>query len=547
MSDTLDTDVLIIGAGPVGLFTALGLAQHGLHTLIIELWKDRRERDVQKIFGRATTLYPRSIELLEQLSLADTFCQAGFVGRTAVNYCDGKRVNEQGWQHMFETWSKSFHDYCLSIRQKNSEEIVRQSYCETAGKDVWYGWQLRAFAIDEGKEDGYNISATISHPNDGEVKVRSKYIIGADGGSSTVRHLANIQMEGSNTVYQWIRIDGKMFTSMPDANVGFAAVESAHHGNVLWVKLDQDAHRIGFARVPHLLVKYPNGLTEADAIREAQHAIKPFKLDIERLDWWTQYKIRQSVATTLQQDGYILLADDAAHVHSSGFAQGMNTGIHDSTNLVWKLSGTLKSLYNPVVFKSYNTERHAAAKQLIAIDMEAASLISGDIPAKYQPLGLTANEVLANMMKENMDFTSGLGVKYIKSELNKVPQATILQAGSRAPDVLIRGPGPHLPFRLQERKQLIAARENSKFLQERSRPIRFATLLSGPGMDIWAAFDGPPLGKVYFDADGSAHAKYGVSLESGAVVVIRPDGITAFATTLDEAGDVIVYFNKIFL
>lgn len=376
-------------------------------------------------------------------------------------------------------------------------------------------------------------------------------------------------MEGSNTVYQWIRIDGKMKTSMPDANIGFAAIESAHHGNVLWVKLDQDAHRIGFALNSKILETYRNrSLTEADAVKEAQDAMKPFTLEIERLDWWTQYKIRQNVAATLLLDEYILLAGDAAHVHSSGFAQGMNTGIHDATNLIWKLAGTLKGWYKPAVLESYNTERHAAAKHLIAIDMEAASLISGEIPARYQSLGLTAHEVLANMMKENMDFTFGLGVKYIKSELNRAPQATMLQAGSRAPDVLIRGPGPHLPFRLQERvlhvqpiswnvlvfagdyrstqKQLIAARDRLKVLPEKKRPIRFATILSGPGADIWAAFDGPPLGKVYFDADGSAHAKYGVSLESGAAVVIRPDGITAFATMLNEVADVGDYFDEIF-
>jgi phenol 2-monooxygenase len=470
---------------------------------------------------------------------------------------------------MFEPWNKSFHDYALSIRQKNSEELIRQDYYKTAGKDVWYGWQLQAFAIDEGKEDGYNVSATISHSETGEVQIRSKYIVGADGGSSTVRRLANIQMEGSNTVYQWIRIDGKMKTSMPDADIGFAAVESAHHGNVLWVKLDQDAHRIGFALNSRILEKYPNGsLTEADAVREAQEAMTPFRLEIERLDWWTQYKIRQNVATTLLLDKYILLAGDAAHVHSSGFAQGMNTGIHDATNLIWKLSGILKGWYKPAVLESYNTERHAAAKQLIAIDMNAAALISGDIPAKYQSSGLTAQEVLANIMKESMDFSSGLGVKYMKSELNRAPQATMLQAGSRAPDVLIRGPGPHLPFRLQERvlhalpiswnvlvfagdyrstqKQLIAARETFKVLQEKTRPVRFATILSGPGVDIWAAFDGPPLGKVYFDPDGSAHAKYGISLESGAAVIIRPDSITAFATMLDEVADVAAYFDEIF-
>jgi phenol 2-monooxygenase len=396
----------------------------------------------------------------------------------------------------------------------------------------------------------------------------SKYIVGADGGASTVRQLANISMEGSNTVYQWVRMDGKMKTSMPDADIGFAAVETAHHGNVLWVKLDKDAYRIGFAVTPPLLAKYPNGLTEEDALKEAQECMKPFTLAIERLDWWTQYKIKQTVATKLQHDNYVLLAGDAAHTHSSGFAQGMNTGIHDSLNLIWKLSGVLKAWYKPDVLATYNSERHAAAKHLISIDMEAATLISGVIQGKYQPLGLDADTLLMKVQNDNMNFSCGLGVKYSKNFLNKDLQATVLRSGSRAPDALIRSPGVNVLFRLQERilhaqpngwsllvfagdyrysrDQVNATRKHFDGLQKRPGVLRIATILSGPSVDSWTAFDGPPLGKLYFDADGSAHAKYGVSLSSGAVVVIRPDSIVAFATTLGQGEEIPAYFDRIF-
>ncbi|KAF2994921.1 hypothetical protein E8E13_000760 [Curvularia kusanoi] len=564
MSAAISTDVLVVGAGPVGSLIGLGLARQGHDTIIIE----KRLRDVQTTFGRATTLYPRSLELLEQVDLAETFLQAGFIARTALNFRNGRRVNERGWQSMFEPFRDSFHDCCVNIRQKNSEELILKKYRGDSGKDVWYGWKLETFQIDEGLQDGYNVSATLSHVEKGNLEVRCKYIIGADGGSSTVRHLANIQMEGSNTVFQWIRMDGKMKTSMPDANIGFAAVETAQHGNVLWVKLDEDAHRIGFAVTPPLLAKYPNGITEQDAIKEAGEAMKPFTLQIERLDWWTQYRIRQTVATTLQHDKYVLLAGDAAHTHSSGFAQGMNTGIHDSMNLVWKLSGVLKGWYKPDVLTTYNSERHAAAKQLISIDMEAASLITGNIPEKYQPLGLDADTLLMKVQNENMRFTSGLGVKYTKNFLNKDSQATVLDSGSRAPDALIRGPGVNVLFRLPEkflhaqpsgwsvlvfagdyrssRYQVNAMREHTDRLQKRPGVLRVATILSGPSVDSWTAFGGPPLGKLYFDADGSAHARYGVSLTSSAVVVIRPDSIIAFATTLDQGGRIEAYFDTIF-
>lgn len=81
-----------------------------------------------------------------------------------------------------------------------------------------------------------------------------------------------------------------MTTDMPDTNIGFASIETEHHGNILWVKLDRDTHRVGFALTPALLAKYPNGITQDEALKEAAEGMKPFKLEIDRLDWWTHYR-----------------------------------------------------------------------------------------------------------------------------------------------------------------------------------------------------------------------------------------------------------------
>jgi hypothetical protein len=102
--------------------------------------------------------------------------------------------------------------------------------------------------------------------------------------------LAGIDLDLDPTTHEWIRIDGKMTTDMPDANIGFASIETEHHGNILWVKLDRDTHRVGFALTPALLAKYPNGITQDEALKEAAEGMKPFKLEVDRLDWWTHYK-----------------------------------------------------------------------------------------------------------------------------------------------------------------------------------------------------------------------------------------------------------------
>lgn len=117
----------------------------------------------------------------------------------------------------------------------------------------------------------------------------SKYLVGADGGQSTVRRNANIEMGGDDTTYRWIRIDGRMKTTMPETDLAFGVLETPEHGSVLWVKLDKDAYRIGFALSPRLQAKYPDGPTQQDAIHEAIECFRPFDLEIERLDWWTHY------------------------------------------------------------------------------------------------------------------------------------------------------------------------------------------------------------------------------------------------------------------
>jgi phenol 2-monooxygenase len=123
----------------------------------------------------------------------------------------------------------------------------------------------------------------------------SKYLVGADGGHSTVRQVADIVMEGNETTYKWVRIDGRMKTDMPEPNLVFAALETKNHGNVLWAKLDKDAYRIGYALTPSLQDKYPDGPNEEQAIQEAMDALQPFKLEIERVDWWTCYRLVKSL------------------------------------------------------------------------------------------------------------------------------------------------------------------------------------------------------------------------------------------------------------
>ena len=196
-----------------------------------------------------------------------------------------------------------------------------------------------AFNLDG--DGDHKVVASCTSPTGEKVVVRAKYIIGTDGGNSAVRSLAQIPFVGQLREDQWVRLDAIVKTDMPEARSGSSAIESPTHGHVLWVALDKNVTRIGYALSPELIKKYGRQMTQEQAMYEARAAVAPFTLEFVKVEWYTVYAIKQRVAERLIDRERIILAGDAAHVHSSALAQGMNTGVHDAFNLCWKLEGVV--------------------------------------------------------------------------------------------------------------------------------------------------------------------------------------------------------------
>jgi phenol 2-monooxygenase len=558
-------DVIICGGGPVGLLLAFQLARLGIPTLIIEQF-DKTQQDM---YGRASTLYPRTIEMLDQLGLLDEMAQVGLIGRASVTYKDGQKVQDRGWDFL-NTISDTFLTYCLNIRQKYSEDIFRRALEQHGGK-VNAGWTLKNFIVDD-KADDYKIAAEMTDRNGATVAAKSKYIIGADGGKSSVRQIAGIPFIGERSAFNWIRIDAVINTDMPQSRIGFGAIESATHGNVLWVALDHGRSRIGFALPKALYEQYGEGITENVVKQEAAKAMAPFKIEFVSVDWWTLYSIGQRVAETFQHQDRVLLAGDAAHTHSSGAAQGMNTGVHDAVNLAWKLGGVLKGWYKPEVLETYSPERRAIAQHLIKLDKLISTLISGHIPESYtgNAQGGDANSILLDVINSTSQFTIGLGVAYEPDDLlNRAVGVTSVRAGRRAPDVLVRKPGSRFPTRLYEltknngvfwvvvfageplrtaaRLRALRAYLDSadSFTKHLTNAFDFLTIIAGTGLQPDEALGVDKFGHACYDVDHSAYTRYGISTSEGAIVVLRPDGILATAAELDQGVEIGRYLDAI--
>lgn len=383
-------------------------------------------------------------------------------------------------------------------------------------------------------------------------------------------------MQITGSPYHWVRIDGLIETDMPDANLGVVAVESSTHGNVLLVRLERGRTRIGYALNPELVARYGTRLTQEQAMCEAQQALLPFSCNFKEVDWYTTYSVQQRLCDNfVSHDRAVFVAGDAAHLHSSAAAQGMNTGIHDATNLAWKLAGVIKGDYIPQVLDTYNLERQPAAQYLIDLDKQFSSLISGNIPASAinptngEPI-LDPNELFQLVFDQSIQFNIGLGISYPLNLINKECRASMIEPGRRPPDKLLYAPGSTVPVRLQNitknhgvfnvlvfvGEPLLSQphiRAFRKYLDEDDESIlklhparlfRFLTIIMGNKAEGEVSLGCQRFGNIWYDQDGSCHNIYGLSAERGGVVVLRPDGICSFATPLTEGRYLEEYFGS---
>ena len=358
---------------------------------------------------------------------------------------------------------------------------------------------------------------------------------------------------------------------MPEPRLGFAAIESKTHGHVLWAALDHSATRIGYVLSPEMYKKYGRNMSKEDAMREAKAAVAPFELEFDEVHWHTVYGVKQHVAARMHDRERILLAGDAAHTHSSGTAQGMNTGVHDAVNLGWRLAGVINGWYKPEVLSNYSDERRGAAQQLIANDKLVSALISGKKPGKYADRPESVMEIFDEVIQAQQAFIVGFGIEYGESIVNDVKNSypPIAQIpGQRAPDVHVYKTGfTRAPTRLYEvtkyngKFHLLvfagAARDTRPQLQrlrsqvdELAGPyehvLTFRTLIAGTG-NAFAEHLGikSQFGDAYWDVDHRAHENYKIPVDLGALVVLRPDGIQGFVAPLDGFDKVTEYLSKI--
>ena len=317
-SPPTEVDVLIVGGGPVGLCLAYQLSYFSqippsrpLSVLVVEKYP----KPAQEAFGRAVTFWPRSMEMLDQIGIAEEIMQQCVAVRTSAGYDkDGVEVFGRGWSFL-EGIEDTRWRFASVLRQKYVEEIFRRKLAKMDGVEIRAPSSFEGLDVDEAVEEGgFRVEAKIVEEGK-EHRVKCRYLIGCDGSRTVVRGAAGIDSSGDRTEDKWVRIDGVLkSTTMPKPRA-YGAIESPAYGNVLWIPLDHGATRIGFALNEERRKLYGE-LNREVFLKEAVEAVKPFEIEYERVDWASVYSVGQRVAKKFWTKGCVFLAGDACHTVS---------------------------------------------------------------------------------------------------------------------------------------------------------------------------------------------------------------------------------------
>ncbi|MCI3275066.1 FAD-dependent monooxygenase [Streptomyces cylindrosporus] len=385
----MSTDVVVVGGGPVGLMLAAELRLGGAGVVLLERLSEPSRH------SRAFRMQARMLDVLSQRGLLEQFT-------------DGNR-----------TWPKAHfagleplldfahlgneHPYALLIPQARTEELL-EKHALALGVEIRRGHRLT------GLDDAPDAAVCTVESPAGEYRLDCSYVVGCDGGRSTVRKLGGVGFTGSTPTVRALLGDveladpGQLPNGVPGTMrtpAGLLMAISVQPGVTRVLTTEFVAPEPGSERQPVTL----------DELRSTVRRITGRSIGLDRPQWLSRFTDTTRLADRYRS-GRVLLAGDAAHVHFPIGAQGLNLGLGDAVNLGWKLAAVIAGWAPPGLLATYEAERRPVAQRVLRETRVQLALMDSD--PKVDPLRETFSELLAlpAVNSRLAHETTGLDVRY---------------------------------------------------------------------------------------------------------------------------------------
>jgi 2-polyprenyl-6-methoxyphenol hydroxylase-like FAD-dependent oxidoreductase len=511
----MDADVLVVGAGPVGLTAAVELARRGVSVRVIDTLEQPRH------YAKAVGLQPRTLEHWERTGMLTAALDEVQTMRGQIVHVDGRQVARLEL-HLPPDVPYGF----TTLPQYTTERLLAEELHRHGGA-VERGAELVAF-----EQDAEGVTARIRTAA-AEETVRVAYLVGADGAHSVVRKGLGLAFEGDAFDEEYMLGDVVLDWSMPP---GYGVrltrkVPGAPDDILVAIPLPEHGrYRISMLAPPELSTRRADAASdgvvhglEGGNAPELHHLqavvdrLAPEPTTVSDLRWSSVFRISHRLADRYGV-GRVFVAGDAAHIHPPTGGQGMNTGIQDALNVAWKLALVLDGVAEPALLESYHLERHPVGEEVVGRTVRHARQgFDNDDPAT---MIRREAQLLVSYPVSPIVGASG-------SPLGVLP-------GDRAPDARgLRRPTVTDPLRLHA---VLAASEFAllAYVDDLDQLVEVAAVRAVVAasalptrVHVVAA---PDLGPVLDDAgephisDGAGDLAAAYGMRGGDAVLVRPDG-----------------------
>ena len=335
---TSHVDVLIVGAGPVGLFLANECARRGLTYRIIE------SKPSQSEHSKALAIFPRTLEIFDMAGVVAPFLERANRVTWVAIVTHGRPLARLPF-----TPEESPYPFVAMVPQDVTERLLHEEL-QRRGGNVEYETTFLSLV-----QDDQGVTASIEHHGQ-RSEVRASYLVGCDGAHSAVRHALHLPFEGAEYSDSFLLADVETNRILAADEMQLCPSEL---GPIAIFPMSTTRRRIVAT-----IEQQEGDVPSLDLVRRIIAERAPAGLQALSLHWSSYFRIHHRLVSNLRE-GRIFVAGDAAHIHSPFGGQGMNTGLHDAWNLAWKLNLVARGYGDSSLLDSYSAERLPVIKSVI--------------------------------------------------------------------------------------------------------------------------------------------------------------------------------------